>query len=69
MGRPSRVRATGPLASHALGFRRELALQGYTLNSASDQLTVLASKIENDNSVERVMDEAASRGGVALGKV
>ena len=42
MGRPSRVRATGPLAPHAAGFRRELALQGYTLNSASDQLRLMA---------------------------
>ena len=42
MGRPSRVRVTGPLAPHAAGFRRELALQGYTLNSASDQLRLMA---------------------------
>ena len=42
MGRPSRVRATGPLAPHAGGFRRELALQGYTLNSASGQLRLMA---------------------------
>ena len=42
MGRPSRVRMTGPLAPHAAGFRRELALQGYTLNSASDQLRLMS---------------------------
>ena len=42
MGRPSRVRTTGPLVRHAAGFRRELALQGYTLNSASDQLRLMS---------------------------
>jgi integrase/recombinase XerD len=42
MGRPSRVRVTGPLASHAAGFRQELARQGYTANAASDQLRLMA---------------------------
>src|SRR5512132_8255 len=42
MGRPSRVRVTGPLASHAAGFRRELARQGYTPHSASNQLQLMA---------------------------
>jgi hypothetical protein len=30
MGKPSRVRVTGPLAPFAAGFRQELARQGYT---------------------------------------
>ena len=38
MGKPSRVRVTGPLAPFAAGFRQELARQGYTLHSASNQL-------------------------------
>lgn len=42
MGRPSRVRVTGPLAPHAAGFRRELARQGYMLHSASNQLQLMA---------------------------
>jgi integrase/recombinase XerD len=42
MGRPSRVRVIGPLASHATGFRRELARQGYTSHSASNQLQLMA---------------------------
>jgi len=42
MGRPSRVRATGPLAPFTTGFRRELARQGYTALSASDQLRLMA---------------------------
>lgn len=42
MGRPSRVRVTGPLEQYAGGFRRELARQGYTLHSASNQLQLMA---------------------------
>ena len=42
MGRPSRVRVTGPLAPHATGFRQELARQGYTPHSASNQLQLMA---------------------------
>jgi len=42
MGRPSRVRVTGPLAPFATGFRRELARQGYTAHSASNQLQLMA---------------------------
>ncbi len=42
MSRPSRVRATGPLAPYAAGFRQELARQGYTSHSASNQLQLLA---------------------------
>ena len=42
MGRPSRVRVTGPLAPHAVGFGQELTKQGYTANSASDQLRLMA---------------------------
>lgn len=42
MSRPSRVRATGPLAPYAAGFRQELVRQGYTPHSASNQLQLLA---------------------------
>ena len=42
MDRSSRVRVTGPLASHAVGFGKELSRQGYTANSASDQLRLMA---------------------------
>jgi integrase/recombinase XerD len=42
MGRPSRVRVTGPLERYAGGFRRALARQGYTLHSASNQLQLMA---------------------------
>ena len=42
MGRPSRVRVTGPLAPHAAGFRRELERIGYRPNAASSQLQLLA---------------------------
>ncbi|MGH3837993.1 MAG: site-specific integrase [Pseudonocardiaceae bacterium] len=42
MGKPSRVRVTGPLAPHAAGFRQELARQGYTPHSTSDQLQLMA---------------------------
>ncbi len=42
MGRPTRVRMTGPLAPHTPGFRHELARQGYTLHSASNQLQLMA---------------------------
>jgi integrase/recombinase XerD len=42
MGKPSRVRVRGPLAPYAPGFRRELARQGYTPNSASNQLQLMA---------------------------
>jgi integrase/recombinase XerD len=39
---PSRVRVTGPLELHALGFAGELARQGYTPNSAVLQLQLMA---------------------------
>ena len=42
MSRPSRVRVTGPLERYAGGFRRELARQGYTPHSASNQLQLVA---------------------------
>jgi len=42
MGRPSRVRVIGPLATYATGFRRELGRQGYTTHSASNQLQLMA---------------------------
>jgi len=42
MGRPSRVRVTGPLAPHAAGFRQALTQQGYTPHSASSQLQLMA---------------------------
>ncbi|MGI8946732.1 MAG: tyrosine-type recombinase/integrase [Ornithinimicrobium sp.] len=42
MGRPSRVRVTGPLAPHAAGFGQDLAGQGYTPHSASYQLQLMA---------------------------
>lgn len=42
MSRPSRVRATGPLAPYAAGFRQELVRQGYTLHSACNQLQLMA---------------------------
>ena len=42
MGRPSRVRVRGPLEPFACGFREELARQGYTLHSASNQLQLMA---------------------------
>ena len=42
MGRPSRVRVAGPLESYADGFRQELARQGYTPHSASNQLHLMA---------------------------
>lgn len=42
MGNPSRVRVAGPLAPYAPGFRRELKGQGYTPNSASNQLQLMA---------------------------
>lgn len=42
MGRPSRVRVTGPLAYYAAGFRRELARQGYRAHSASNLLQLMA---------------------------
>jgi hypothetical protein len=41
MGKPSRVRVTGPLAPRAAGFRQELARQGYTPHSASNQLQLI----------------------------
>ena len=41
-GKPSAVRVTGPLAPHAAGYRRKLALVGYTPNAASDQLRLMA---------------------------
>jgi integrase/recombinase XerD len=42
MGKPSRVGVTGPLAPFAAGFRQELARQGYTPHSASNQLQLMA---------------------------
>ncbi len=42
MSRPSRVRVIGPLEPYATGFRRELARQGYTAHSASNQLQLMA---------------------------
>ena len=42
MGDPSRVRVTGPLTPFAEGFAAELARQGYTRNSAADQVRLLA---------------------------
>ncbi len=42
MSNPSHVRVTGPLAAYAEGFRRELARQGYTSHSASNQLQLMA---------------------------
>jgi integrase/recombinase XerD len=42
MGDPSRVRMSGPLEPFASGFTRELARQGFTANSASLQLGVVA---------------------------
>ena len=42
MGDPSRVRLTGPLTPFAEGFAAELARQGYTRNSATDQVRLLA---------------------------
>jgi hypothetical protein len=42
MGKPSRVRVRGPLEPFACGFRRELARQGYTPHSASNQLQLMA---------------------------
>lgn len=42
MGRPSRVRVTGPLTMYAAGFRKEIAEQGYTANTSSSQLQLMA---------------------------
>src|SRR5579875_1955119 len=42
MGDPSRARVTGPLARYAPGFVAELARLGYTANSASGQMFVMA---------------------------
>lgn len=42
MGKPSRVRVTGPLAQYACGFRKELARLGYTSHSATAQLRLMA---------------------------
>ena len=42
MGDPSRVRMSGPLEPFASGFAGELARQGFTANSASLQLGVVA---------------------------
>jgi site-specific recombinase XerD len=42
MGDPSRVRVTGPLQQYAPGFVAELARLGYTANSASGQVFVMA---------------------------
>jgi integrase/recombinase XerD len=42
MGRPSRVQVLGPLEPFSGGFRKELARQGYTPHSASNQLQLMA---------------------------
>jgi len=42
MGDPSRARVTGPLREYAPGFVAELARLGYTANSASGQMFVMA---------------------------
>src|SRR5690242_3375854 len=42
MGDPSRARVTGPLREYAPGFVGELARLGYTANSASGQMFVMA---------------------------
>lgn len=42
MGKPSRVRVTGPLAPYAEGFRRELTNRGYRPNAAANQLQLMA---------------------------
>lgn len=42
MGKPSRVRVTGPMESYACGFGEELARQGYTPHSASNQVQLMA---------------------------
>jgi integrase/recombinase XerD len=42
MGDPSRARVTGPLRQYAPGFIAELARLGYTQNSASGQMFVMA---------------------------
>ena len=42
MGRPSGVQVAGPLERYAFGFRKDLALQGYTSNSVSIQLQLMA---------------------------
>ena len=42
MGKPSRVRVAGPLEPYAFGFREELAREGYTAHSASNQLQLMA---------------------------
>src|SRR5579875_1205627 len=39
---PSHARVTGPLQQYALGFVAELARLGYTANSASGQMFVMA---------------------------
>src|SRR5262245_43199975 len=39
---PLRVRVSGPLAGYGPGFRMELSRLGYTPNSASDQLWLMA---------------------------
>jgi integrase/recombinase XerD len=42
MGKPSKVRVTGPLEPFAEGFRRELARLGYRPNAACSQLQLMA---------------------------
>jgi integrase/recombinase XerD len=42
VGRPSRVRVSGPLTPYAAGFCKELARQGYRSHAASNQLQLLA---------------------------
>lgn len=42
MGKPSRVRVTGPLTPHAAGYRRELVEQGYRPTPTANQLQLMA---------------------------
>lgn len=42
MNDPSRVSVSGPLGSFAAGFLHSLVKQGYTPNSASSQLHLMA---------------------------
>lgn len=42
MGRPSRVQLMGPLAAYSEGFRLELVRQGFTVNSTTNHLRLMA---------------------------
>ena len=42
MHKPSRVEVAGPLAAHAIGFRRELAGRGYSRSRATGLLLLMA---------------------------